>query len=150
MCLVFIAHRPPQVTQALTLPTTRSLCQARGTVLYTTTATDIYTGSRFRRRKKKVTVSPEFVCGCTINYVRHSSCGTTDTLSFCLLQAHDQLKGWPTGLRDGLGRLEETKTAHLPRVVCLGIGLPVVLSKPSGQHVALGVCNNSDGEWFRT
>lgn len=43
-------------------------------------------------------------------------------------------------------KLEETKTAHLPRLVCLGVGLPVVLSKPTGQLVAVGVCNNSDGK----
>lgn len=43
-------------------------------------------------------------------------------------------------------QLEETKTAHLPRFVCLGVSLPVVLSKPTGQLVAVGVCNNSDGK----
>ena len=43
-------------------------------------------------------------------------------------------------------KLEETKTAHLPRLVCLGVGLPVVFSKPTGQLVAVGVCNNSDGK----
>lgn len=40
--------------------------------------------------------------------------------------------------------LEETKTAHLPRSVWLGIGLPIVLTK-TDQLVAVGVCNNSDG-----
>lgn len=61
-------------------------------------------------------------------------------------QVPDPLKDWPMGLRDGINELEETKTAHLHRVVCLGIGLPVVLSKPGGEYVALGVRNNSDGE----
>lgn len=67
------------------------------------------------------------------------------TITHYVAQAHDPVKGWPTGLRDGLEALEETKTAHLPRDVCLGIGLPIVLSMASAQHVALGVCNNSDG-----
>ena len=43
-----------QVTQALTLPTTRSLCEARGTVLYLTQALDIFTGSGFKNQKQKV------------------------------------------------------------------------------------------------
>eukprot|EP00752_Nemacystus_decipiens_P016054 g14351.t2 len=43
----------PKVTQALTLPTTRSLCQARGTTLYITKALDLYTGSGFKGRPKQ-------------------------------------------------------------------------------------------------
>lgn len=43
-----------QVTQALTDPTTRSLCEARGTVLYITKALDLFTGSGFKNRSKKV------------------------------------------------------------------------------------------------
>lgn len=41
---------------ALTLPTTRSLCEALGTVLYTTVATDVFTGSRFKGQPIKVRV----------------------------------------------------------------------------------------------
>ena len=49
-------HTSPrsQVTQALTLPTTRSLCQARGTVLYITKSLDLFTSSGFKGRPKKV------------------------------------------------------------------------------------------------
>ncbi|CAM9365674.1 unnamed protein product, partial [Pylaiella littoralis] len=58
--------------------------------------------------------------------------------------AHDPANPWPNGLREGTKNLEESKTEHLPRVVCLGIGLPIVLSKPTDQLVGLGICNNSD------
>lgn len=42
------------MTQALTLPTTRSLCDARGTVLYITKALDLFTGSGFKGQQKTV------------------------------------------------------------------------------------------------
>lgn len=50
LCVIF----PTQVTQALTLPTTRSLCEARGTACYITTATDLYVGSKFPGQIKQV------------------------------------------------------------------------------------------------
>ncbi|CAM9730615.1 unnamed protein product [Laminaria digitata] len=43
-----------EVTQALTLPTTRSLCEGWGITCYITTATDVYTGSKFKGQAKKV------------------------------------------------------------------------------------------------
>lgn len=64
---------------------------------------------------------------------------------FMYPQPHSSLYRWPTGLRHGMQRLQESKTAHLPRFVCLSVGLPVVPSKPEGQLVALKICNTSDG-----
>lgn len=42
-----------QVTQALTPATTRSLCEARGTVCYVMKARDLFTSSGFKLQKKK-------------------------------------------------------------------------------------------------
>lgn len=59
-----------QVTQALTLPTTRSLCQARGSALYMTMAADLFTGSGFKGRPKEVCTTrtscllPHIASGC--------------------------------------------------------------------------------------
>lgn len=45
-----------QVSMALTMPTTRSLCEARGTVCYITTASDLFIGSGYKHQKKQVCV----------------------------------------------------------------------------------------------
>ena len=50
------SKRFSQVTMALTMPTTRSLCEARGTVCYVTKASDLFISSGFLHQKKQVHV----------------------------------------------------------------------------------------------
>lgn len=116
-----------QVTQLPTLPTTRSLCEVRGTVLYITTDTDLYTGSTFYSQAKKVRKTVTLEIHELISSQIHSLFASMPYFNTITLHLHpisqvpDPLKGWPTGLLDWIEQLEETKTAHLPRVVCLGI-----------------------------
>lgn len=72
-----------QVTQALTMPTTRSLCEARGTVCYVTKAIDVFTGSGFRKQKRKV-------CLRALSFLFQRSC-TTASFQIMTLLSRPQL-----------------------------------------------------------
>lgn len=61
------------------------------------------------------------------------------------MQVPDPEAPWPPGLRDGIYRQEDPKTAKLPRISCLAIGAKVVMGRHP-QHFKLGVTNNADGE----